>query len=255
MAISPCSVELERLHLSYPSSPLRVTSLKELLFSVARLKRPRGLIHDVHALRGVTLTITEGERLGVIGPNGAGKTTLLRAIAGVYPLADGSIRIRGTVRSLFEINLGFEIEATGRENIMYRGLLLGESPGAIRARERQIVEFADVGEFIDYPVKAYSAGMLVRLAFAVSTAFGAEILLIDEVISAGDHHFMAKARRRMADLITGARILVLVSHDLAAVRELCTRAVWLERGQIVADGSPQEVVERYVRHADGGAEG
>ena len=255
MAISPCSVELERLHLSYPSSPLRVTSLKELLFSVARLKRPRGLIHDVHALRGVTLTITEGERLGVIGPNGAGKTTLLRAIAGVYPLADGSIRIRGTVRSLFEINLGFEIEATGRENIMYRGLLLGESPAAIRARERQIVEFADVGEFIDYPVKAYSAGMLVRLAFAVSTAFGAEILLIDEVISAGDHHFMAKARRRMADLITGARILVLVSHDLAAVRELCTRAVWLERGQIVADGSPQEVVERYVRHADGGAEG
>ena len=229
--------------------------MKELLFSVARLKRPRGLIHDVHALRGVTLTIAEGERLGVIGPNGAGKTTLLRAIAGVYPLADGSIKIRGTVRSLFEINLGFEIEATGRENIMYRGLLLGESPAAIRARERQIVEFADVGEFIDYPVKAYSAGMLVRLAFAVSTAFGAEILLIDEVISAGDHHFMVKARRRMADLITGARILVLVSHDLAAVRELCTRAVWLERGQIVADGSPQEVVERYVRHADGGAEG
>lgn len=244
--MTQCRIELENVHLSYPSSPYRTFSLKEVFFTWAKLQKPRPLVHDVHALKGLNLHIADGERLGIIGPNGSGKTTLLRAVAGIYPLSDGSIRTQGVVRSLFEINLGFEYEATGRENITYRGLLMGEKPALIKEKEEAIVQFTDIGEFIDYPVKTYSAGMLVRLAFSISTSFGSDILLLDEVLGAGDAAFMKKAKARMFGLISSARILVLVSHDLGSVKELCTRAIQLQEGRIVNDGPPEQVIDAYL---------
>ena len=248
-----CSLALRGVDLRYPLRPLQSGSLKDALFDLALRRRSAPRLQDVHALRGVTLAVGDGERVGVIGPNGAGKTTLLKAIAGIYPLHAGSVTSRGTIHALFDLSLGFEPEATGRENVAYRGLLMGERPAAIAARTDEVITFADLGEFIDYPVKTYSAGMLVRLAFAISTSFGGDILLMDEVINAGDAFFLAKAKARLRSLVSRSRILVLVSHDLGAIRELCGRVVHLRRGEIVDDGPPGPVVERYLASGGGAA--
>ncbi len=157
----------------------------------------------------------------------------------------------GRIQSLFELSLGFEPEASGRDNIAYRALLMGEAPANIRAREAEIVAFADLHEFIDYPVKAYSAGMLVRLAFSISTAFGGEILLMDEVIGVGDAAFLAKARQRLRDLVSGARVVVFASHDMGAVCDICERAIHLQAGRLVNDGPVREVVEAYLQGVRG----
>ena len=248
-----CLVELEDVHLYYPALVVRRTSLKETVFNLVRRKRRTPLVHDVHALRGVTMRMVDGERVGVIGANGAGKSTLLRAIAGVYPIASGSVKTEGAVQSLFELGLGFEEEATGRENIMYRGLLMGARPVAVATKEKEIVDFAGLGEFIDYPVRTYSSGMLVRLAFAISTSFEAEILLIDEVINAGDAAFIRKARARLEGLVARSRIMIVVTHDLNAVREICNRAIYLDHGVVGFDGSPQEAISTYLASLPAGS--
>src|SRR6185312_2156674 len=170
----------------------------------------------------------------------------------LYPISSGSVRVDGLVRALFDLSLGFEPEATGRENILYRGLLLGQSPRFMREHEAEIAEFADIGEFIDYPLKTYSAGMQVRLAFAVSTAVPGNILLLDEVIAAGDMGFMTKARARIRDLIGKAQILVIASHDLATLASFCSRVVWIEHGKLAFDGRPDEAIARYKSGMSGG---
>jgi lipopolysaccharide transport system ATP-binding protein len=245
--LSHCYVQLNGVTLRYPSSQLRTYSLKEFAFNLLRLKPNRGLIHDVNALRDVTLRFHEGDRVGIIGPNGAGKTSLLKVIAGIYPIHSGTVETAGVIHSLFDLSLGFENEASGRDNIMYRGLLMGERPAVIRAKEKEIVAFTDIGDFIDYPVKTYSAGMLVRLAFSISTSFGGDILLLDEVINAGDAFFLNKARQRIEGLVSRSRIMVLVTHNMGAVKAMCNRAVRLDQGRIVDDGPPDAVVEKYLK--------
>ncbi|MCD6364400.1 MAG: ABC transporter ATP-binding protein [Planctomycetes bacterium] len=244
--MSTAAINLVDVDLFYPSSSFRTFSIKEWAFNLARLKKNRSLLHDVHAVRHVSLTVGEGERVGIIGPNGAGKTSLLRAIAGIYPIQSGTIDVSGRVHPLFDLNLGFEDDATGWENIYYRGLLMGESPSVIKAKADEIARFADLGEFIEYPVRSYSAGMRIRLAFAVSTAFAGEVLLLDEVIGAGDAGFFAKAKRRLRELIARASILLLVSHDLESLRGLCNRAICLHQGEIVADGPVEDTVHYYL---------
>lgn len=237
---------MEQVALRYPSLPLNTQSVKELVFGLVKRGRPQPVVHDVDALRGISMTIGDGERVAVIGPNGAGKSSLLKAIAGIYPLHGGRLRTVGTIQSLFELSLGFEPEASGRDNIAYRALLMGATPTEIRTREAEIVAFADLGEFIDYPVKAYSAGMLVRLAFSISTAFGGEILLMDEVIGVGDAAFLAKARERLRGLVSGARIVIFASHDMGAVCDICERAIHLESGRLINDGPARDVVASYL---------
>ena len=239
--------------LAYPSSAYNALTLKEELFKILRLKQRTRLLCDVVALKNITLDIHEGERVGVIGRNGAGKSTLLKAIAGLYPLQSGTVETAGKIRSLFELNLGFEFEATGRENVVYRGLLLGETPRSIREKEAEIVEFAELGEFIDYPIKMYSAGMLIRLAFAISTTIGGDILLLDEILAAGDAAFQAKAQQRMDRLMEQAKMIVLVSHNLSAVQQICDRAIYLHNGQILADGPVRDVVREYLDSVQAGA--
>ncbi len=186
--------------------------------------------------------------MGLLGHNGAGKSTLLKTIAGLYPISSGVLSVVGEIRSLFDLSLGFEPDATGRENILYRGLLLGMSPKFMRSKEEEIVDFAGLGEFIDYPIKTYSAGMQVRLAFAVSTAIGGDILLLDEVIGAGDANFMAKAKDRISQLIAQAEILVLASHDFGALKNLCERGIVLKHGSMLFDGAIEDAISVHLEH-------
>jgi len=241
------SIYLENVNLYYSSVSFKERSLKSLLGNLLSLNKVRSEVHDVHALKNVSLEINPGERVGLLGHNGAGKSTFLKMLAGLYPISSGTLNVAGTVRSLFDLSLGFEPDASGRENILYRGLLLGLSPRFMREIEDEVVEFADLGKFIDYPIKTYSAGMQVRLAFAISTAVGGDILLLDEVIGAGDANFMTKAKQRILTLIERSEILVLASHDTSALEAICERGLVFHHGQVVFDGGITLCIKEYKR--------
>lgn len=240
-------IHLENVDLHYSSVAFKERSLKSLMGSLLKLQRAEHEVHDVHALKHINLDILPGQRVGLLGHNGAGKSTFLKMLAGLYPISSGRREVLGTVRSLFDLSLGFEPDASGRENILYRGLLLGLTPRYMREIEDEVVAFADLGEFIDYPIKTYSAGMQVRLAFAISTAVGGDILLLDEVIGAGDANFMAKAKQRIMSLIEKSEILVLASHDFGALQSICERGLVFHHGEIVFDGNMPDSIAEYKK--------
>jgi len=241
-----CGIHMKDVTMCYPSNVYNATTLKQEIFSRLKFERPRELLKDVRALQNFSLDVSVGDRVGVIGRNGSGKSTLLKTIAGIYPIESGVLEVQGKIRSLFDISLGFDLESTGRENIVYRGLLLGASPAEIEGKLEEIIAFADIGKFIDYPIKSYSSGMLVRLAFAVSTSINGEILLLDEVVGAGDARFIEKAQRRIYELMSDAKLMVFVSHDLNMIQNVCNRAVWLDGGVKRAEGRPADVVAMYL---------
>lgn len=244
-------IKMKDVNLYYPSTMFNAKTIKQEVFSLLKFEKRKEELQDVHALREFSLEVQEGERLGVIGFNGAGKSTLLRAMAGLYPIKTGTIESAGNIRSMFELTLGFDMESTGRENILYRGLMLGGTPKEVREKEQEIIDFAELGEFIDYPIRSYSSGMLVRLAFAISTSVQGDILLIDEILSAGDINFQKKAKKRMTNLMDSAKILVLVLHDMSTIKDICNRVILLDHGKIIADGKPEEVVEIYYKRISG----
>lgn len=239
-------IKMKDVNLYYPSTLFNAMTLKQEVFSRLKLEKRKERLEDVHALKDFNLEICEGDRVGVIGHNGAGKSTLLRALAGVYPIKTGILETSGEICSMFDLTLGFELDSTGRDNIMNRGLMLGSTPKEVKSKEQEIIDFSELGEFIDYPIKAYSSGMLVRLAFSISTAVKGEILLVDEVLSAGDAKFQKKARERMLNIMKEARILVLVLHDMKTIQMVCNRVILLKNGRIEADGKPEEVVKKYL---------
>ncbi len=248
-----CFVQLDNIVLRYPIGPFVKGSIKTGLFSLfghtpleARHKRPY-----VTALDGVSFSIKRGERVGIIGRNGAGKSTTLLTIAGIYPIAGGKLTVQGKIQALFNIGLGFEPDATGRENIIYRGLSMGCAPAEIRERAEEIIAFADIGDFIDMPLRTYSSGMYVRLAFSISTYLEGDILLIDEVFNAGDAAFQKKAVARIRNLVTTAGLVVMVTHDMSIVNTACTRALWIDRGRLHMDGPAQEVAAAYLKETAG----
>lgn len=232
--------------LAYPVGPYVQGSLKSTLFSLFGKKEHKAQRTSYHALDGLNLTIRAGERLGVIGRNGAGKSTLLRAIAGVYPLESGTIDVHGRIQSMFDYQLGFEGDSTGRENITYRGLAMGFDPKAIAKRAEEIIAFADIGDFIDMPMRTYSMGMYVRLAFSISTYLEGDILLIDEVFGAGDAGFRQKAIARMDSIVERAKAVVFVTHEMETLRRVCNRCIWIDKGVIAADGPVDAVVQQYM---------
>jgi ABC-type polysaccharide/polyol phosphate transport system ATPase subunit len=236
---------LERVGLTFTVRRHPKVGLKEFLVR-GLFRGGRNPGRQVRALEDVSLRVAEGERVGVVGRNGAGKSTLLKVLAGVYPPTAGRRLVEGQISSLFEIGLGFEPEATGWENIRYRGYLQGETPRTVRAKLASVAEFSELGRFLDLPLRCYSDGMKVRLAFSIITAIEPQVLLIDEVLSVGDRAFQEKARRRMEEMMSRAKLMVLVSHDLEAVRRLCDRVVWLECGRVRAAGEPDEVLAAYA---------
>lgn len=244
--MSTCYIKMENVNLYYPADIYNAMTLKEEVFSRLKLQKRKKILADVHALKDFSLEVHEGERLGVIGFNGAGKSTLLKALAGLYPIRTGKIECIGNIRSMFELSLGFDLESTGRENIVNRGLMLGCTPKEIASLEQEIIDFAELNEFIDYPIRSYSSGMLIRLAFAITTSISGDILLVDEVLSAGDINFQAKAKHRMLNVMNRAKIIVLVLHDMSTVQEVCNRIILLDKGRIIADGNPTDVVKEYL---------
>ncbi len=199
----------------------------------------------VRALNEVSFQIHSGERLGLIGPNGAGKSTLLKVLSGIYPPKRGQVTVQGRVSPLFEFATGFEMEASGWDNIRTRCLLLQMSAREIELKLPDIAAFTGLGQFLDWPVRTYSSGMLLRLAFAASTAVAPDILLLDEVMAAGDASFIEKARRRMNELVERTDILVFASHNLGTLPDFCARTIFLSHGRIVADGPTAQVIATY----------
>jgi len=199
----------------------------------------------VRALQDMSFEIGEGERVGLLGHNGAGKSTLLRVLSRVYHPQIGKASINGRITSLIDISLGINPEATGRENIFLRGKLLGMSKDEIGSKFDDIVEFSELGSFIEMPVRTYSSGMHLRLAFAVSTVVKPEILLMDEWLSVGDESFKQKAEDRLTNLVDSAKILVIASHNRELIEKTCNRAIWLEHGQVKMDGLASQVTAAY----------
>jgi len=247
------AIDVNGVHVSFPIYHGNGRSLKRTMFAAAsgRLRQSR-LQSDggrlvVEALRDISLSLRSGDRLGLVGGNGAGKTTLLRTLAGIYEPVVGQVRVEGSIGALLDPNLGMNPELTGRENIALRGLFNGMNAPAVRRLEDDVQEFADLAEFLDLPLRFYSSGMVIRLGFALATAIRPQVLLMDEWFLAGDAAFMDRARSRLEDMVRGAEILVLSSHATPIVESWCTRAIWLDQGRIMQDGTPTAVLNAYLK--------
>jgi len=219
------------------------SSLKETFIST--IKREK-LDVEVKALKSVTFQVFPGETLAVIGRNGAGKSTLMKILARVLPPTTGRVVVRGSVAPMIELGAGFNPELTGRENIVLYGTLLGRKPAEMMERATSIGEWAEVAESLDLPVRTYSSGMLAKLAFAVATDIKSEVVLIDEILSVGDSTFQAKSKKRMLDFFQSDSAVVLVSHDVTAIRELATKALWIDQGNVMQYGEVDQVLDAYL---------
>jgi ABC-type polysaccharide/polyol phosphate transport system ATPase subunit len=198
------------------------------------------------ALRHVSFELSHGESLAVIGPNGAGKSTLLQVLAGIMRPSEGTVEVVGHVSGLLGLGVGFDMELSGAENILLGGAFLGIDDAKVKELAPSIVEFADLGQFIDAPLKTYSTGMQARLGFSIATAMDPDILLLDEVLATGDANFREKSKARVIELVRSAKGVVLVTHDMNWVREYCNRAILLEKGRVVLEGDPEEVVQLHL---------
>jgi ABC-type polysaccharide/polyol phosphate transport system ATPase subunit len=245
-------LELSGVTVAFPIYHGGSRSLKKsLLFrsSAGRIGRDSNQRVTIEALHDVSLSLVSGDRVALIGANGAGKTTLLRVMAGIYEPTVGEVAIRGRISPMFDIGLGIDSDLSGYDNIQIRGRVLGLSHQEVEDRLPEIAEFTELGDYLQMPVRIYSAGMLVRLTFAIATCFKPEVLLMDEWIVAGDAQFIEKAQRRVDNFVNDASVLVLASHDLEICRRWCNKGLWLDRGQIVRYGDISEVIEAYQTRA------
>lgn len=240
------SIDLQNVSLSYPIYDARGRSLKHaVLRSVGgHVATHHGRV-DVLALQDISLQLRNGDRLAIVGHNGAGKTTLLKVLAGIYEPHIGSVSIRGTMSSMTDVTMGMDVDATGRENIIMRCVFLGMTYAEARSKVEEIEEFTELGDYLSLPIRTYSTGMLVRLGFAASTAMRPEILIMDEMIGAGDMAFADKARARVGEYVESAHIMVLASHNNAILRQFCNKGLFLEHGRIRMFGALEEILEAY----------
>lgn len=235
-------IHLENISVRYRMPGERIHTLKE--YAIRFLQR-RIQFKEFHALRDVSLDISKGDLFGIIGQNGAGKSTLLKVISRVLIPKDGRVLIKGKVSPLLELSAGFHPELTGRENIYINGTLLGHSRHEIEEHVEEVIEFAELGAFIDAPLRTYSSGMVARLGFAASTTWKPEILILDEVLSVGDEAFQRKCKTRMESFRTEGTTTIFVSHSMEVVLSLCNLVAWLDHGTVRAVGAPNEVIEAY----------
>lgn len=243
--MNPLGIQFENVDVTFR---LRTPDFYRLRNSARRLyqktEEPR-----IEALRGISVSIAEGERVAVVGRNGSGKSTFLRAAAGIYRPSRGYVRVLGRVCPVFDLGTGFDGDSSGWENIRLRCLLLGADGRELERRSEEIAEFTELGRFLDYPVRTYSAGMAVRLSFASLLVLRPEILLLDEVFGTGDAVFVQKASREMSNLISRGGIVVMSGHNLPQLEELCDRALWLDEGIVRMDGPASEVIAHYLEES------
>lgn len=220
----------------------RIQSIKEYIVQMLRGKIK---YEEFWALKNVSFEVERGEVVGIIGHNGAGKSTLLKVISGILKPTGGSLEVHGNVVPMLELGSGFDHDLTGRENIFLNGSILGYSEKYLKEKYEQIVEFSELGKFIDVPIRNYSSGMLMRLAFSIATVVQPEILIVDEILAVGDATFQEKSKTRMLELMSGGTTVLFVSHSLEQIREMCDRVIWLEHGQIKAIGATKEICDAY----------
>lgn len=238
ISLESLSIKFRVYHNSYPS-------VKEYLSTLISSKDTPKKYSDFWALKNVSINIKNGERVGVIGHNGAGKSTLLKVLCGIYDPTIGNVHIQGRIAPLLEIGAGFHPEFTGRENIYLNGAILGYSKVQLKEIESEVIAFAELEEFIDTPVKYYSTGMYLRLAFSLATAIHPDILILDEMFAGGDAGFVTKASARLKSVIEHSDIMVLVSHELELLEKFCDRVIWMDHGSIKMDGDTQLVLQEY----------
>jgi len=242
MSDSSTPIRLEHITQRFRVIQERPDTLRELF---SKFFRHESHYHDFDAVKDVSFEVPHGQMLGLIGRNGSGKSTLLKIIAGVYKPTAGKVEVHGALAPLIELGTGFHSDLTGRENILINGLLMGYSKRQMQEREQRIIEFAEIGDFIDAPVKQYSSGMYMRLAFSVATEIDPDILLIDEILAVGDAPFQQKCFERMESFRQAGKTIMFVSHAMTQVARLCDRAILIEQGTMVADGPPDEVIAMY----------
>lgn len=244
------TISLRDMRVEIPIYDVSGRSLKKQLLRAStggRIVRDHG-VTVVRAIKGMSLELTDGDRIGLVGSNGAGKTTLLRVLAGVYEPTGGSVDVQGSVIPLLDIGLGIDYESTGLENILLRGAVLGVKRRDLKILTERIVEFTELGNYLSMPVRTYSSGMILRLAFGISTSVTPEILLLDEFFGVGDRAFLEKAERRLNEQVSQAGILVFASHSQELIRRLCNKALWLDKGELRALGDVEQVLAEYATH-------
>jgi ABC-type polysaccharide/polyol phosphate transport system ATPase subunit len=240
-------VKVENLSVTYRTTIEKRPTLKKTLMRLGRRERT---IRETRAVRGVSFEVPQGTVLGIVGVNGAGKSTLMRTVAGILPPTEGRVEVNGRVSTLLALGIGFKRDLTGRDNVVLGGLAAGLSREQLAAKYDEIAEFAELGDFMDMPMRTYSAGMYGRLAFSVAVNMDPDILLIDEALSVGDARFKHKSFEKMRELCDQARTIFIVSHALNSVRELSNEVVWMHGGQVAMRGDPEEVIEAYRRFLD-----
>lgn len=239
------AIKVDNISIMFNKSSERVDSIKEYLI---KLVKNQLLFEEFWALKDISFDIKKGESLGIIGLNGAGKSTLLKVIASVLKPSKGSVEINGSVAPLIELGAGFDSNLSARENIFLNGAVLGYDRKQMRKKFEQIVDFAELWEFIDIPIKNFSSGMVARLGFSIAVAHTPDILIVDEILGVGDYKFQKKCEKRMNEIIDNGATVIFVSHSIEQVKKVCSRAIWLERGRLVMDGDIEEVCNKYMEN-------
>jgi ABC-type polysaccharide/polyol phosphate transport system ATPase subunit len=239
----PPAISVEDLHITYRASLMKRPTLKSTLI---RLGRRETVVREIKAVQGVSFQVPEGMVMGIVGANGAGKSTLMRAVAGILPPTAGRIEVRGKVSTLLSLGVGFNTALSGRENVVLGGLAAGLNRKQIQERYDEIAAFAELEDFMDLPMNTYSSGMFGRLAFAVAVHMDPDILLIDEALSAGDAKFKEKAAAKMDELVAKARTMLVVSHGLGTIQDMCHQAIWMHKGKLMDQGDPKDVIDAYT---------
>lgn len=241
---SEAAISVQDVRVTYRTNLQKNPTFKS---AIVRLGRRERIVKTIEALQGVSFDVEHGKVMGIIGANGAGKSTLMRAVAGILAPSAGRIEVHGRVSTLLALGVGFNASLSGRENVTLGGLAAGLSRAQIKEKYAEIAEFAELGDFMDMPMRTYSSGMYSRLAFAVAVHMDPDILLIDEALSAGDAHFKKKASDKMAELVDKARTMLVVSHALGTIKELCDEAIWLHKGKLIKRGEPDEIIAAYTK--------
>lgn len=239
-------IKLENVSMQFDLGVEKNFSLKQLFISIFD-KRQRVKKSKFWALKNISFNVEKGEVVGLIGSNGAGKSTLLKVVSGVMKPTKGKITVDGVISPMIELGAGFDMELTARENIYLNGAILGYSKKFLDEKFDQIVEFSELREFLDVPVKNFSSGMTAKLAFSIATVVDPEILIVDEILSVGDLKFQEKSKKKMEEMIGGGTTVLYVSHSLDAIKDICTKVVWIEHGQVVMIGNTNEVCDAYYK--------